>query len=535
MKKLLFILLAALPALFSSCRKGSPSWETGLLFPIAYGSISIDNLITDSLITEGADGSVRLVYSTKIAGLTDSLFEIPDTSIINSYNIPFGSVIFNPGDWITPTNNPTQTTYALGNVELVMGILSEGIITLQLKNDIRRRVILNYEIPCASINGDPFDTSFVVNAAPDSLNASYLTAVIDLSGYTFSFTGTNNNMVNTITTIFSARIDPTETLPVTVYNTDSVAAINTFGGIKPYYIRGYFGSETTMAGPEETGMSFFNRVQSGAIGLDSLTMNLRLTNYIGMDARITVNSLWSRNTRTGQSVYMNNSMIGAPINVDRATYATGTPPSNPSVYNFSFNNANSNAKALVENMPDKLGYAISILTNPLGNVSGNNDFFFANYGIDAQLDVELPLNFYADQLVFEDTMEMSFASVENKEKILRGHLTLLASNSFPFTAGLQVFLMDANNQVLDSIIPLPGIINSGATMSVNNYIVSAGFSNTQIHIPLNESQTQALLNSTRLIFRATFDTNSAPGYVKIYSTNRLDLQLTADFDYFIGD
>jgi hypothetical protein len=524
----LFLLLSA------GCRKGSPSWDTGIVTPLAHASLSINNLLTDSLLTAGPDGSIRLVYSTKFLGLsTDTLFDIPDTTIVNSYNSPFTLNLSNGQNLFS--NQATQTTYALGGVELVNGILSAGQIIMSMKNDIRLRVIVSYTIPGATRNGDPFDTMFVLPAAPDSLNGSVTTAVIDLSGYTVDFTGINHDRVNTLTTYFSAQLDPTEQAGATVYYGDTVSLSNTITGIRPYYVRGYFGNETVTVGPEETSFSLFSRITSGALGLDSLKMSLHLDNYVGMDSRVTINSIWSRNSRTGQSVYLQNSLIGTPINVNRATYSNSWPPVNPSSYNFVFDNSNSNAKSLVENLPDKLGYEVTLLTNPLGNVSGNNDFFFADYGINGQLDVEMPLNFYASQLAIADTIEPNFSSLNNKSDIVEGTLTLYAQNSFPFDASVQIYLLDANGQITDSIVALPNTILSGGVANVSNYMVSSGFTSSQLNIPLNPAQTQALLNSTRLIMKAVFETNSAPSYVKVFSSNRLDLQLTADFVYHIGD
>jgi hypothetical protein len=70
---------------------------------------------------------------------------------------------------------------------------------------------------------------------------------------------------------------------------------------------------------------------------------------------------------------------------------------------------------------------------------------------------------------------------------------------------------------------------------VSGYYVSQGFSNSQVLVPLNETQTQALLNSSKIVFLSKFDTNSNPVYAKIFGSNRLDLNLSADFDYRVGN
>lgn len=160
-------------------------------------------------------------------------------------------------------------------------------------------------------------------------------------------------------------------------------------------------------------------------------MSVGITNYLGVDSRLTFNGIWSRNTNTNQTVQLNNSLIGNPININRGVLTSSWLPVIPSTYNFTFDNSNSNAKALIENLPHKLGFDVTLVTNPLGNVSGNNDFFFSDYGIEATLDVEMPLNLFADQLVITDTVIPNFSSITFKENILKGKLTLIAANSFP--------------------------------------------------------------------------------------------------------
>lgn len=533
MKRLLpFILCFGL--IWSGCRKGNPSWDTGLVLPIAHASLSIDNLVTDTLVNVNPDGSIRLVYSSDFLGInTDTIFEIPDTTISDFYYLPLPTNL-SPGQYVI-NNSPNSTAYNLGSIQLVYAQLTTGTMIVKMQNDVQAIMLARYQIPSATKNGIPFDTTFAVPAAPNNTQSSFSTVQFDLSGYEINFTGANGSQVNTVTTLFTAQVDPNAAGQVPVTPSDTVGVINTFSHVRPYYIRGYFGNQTLQVGPEESDFAAFAKVHSGQLGLDSLTMSLRLENFVGMDSRLTINNIWSRNTRTGQSVYLTNSVVGSPININRASYSNTWPPVIPSTYNFLFNNGNSNVRALVENMPDKLGYDLTLITNPLGNVSGNNDFFYSDFGINTQLDVELPLNFYADQILIADTVETVFTGIENKEDILKGTLTLYAQNSFPFSAALQIYMLDINGQITDSIVAYPNAILSGITTTVSSYTVATGFTSSRIDMPLDEEQTQALLNSSRVVMKVIFDTNSAPAYVKIYNTNRLDLQLSADFDYHIGD
>jgi hypothetical protein len=535
-KKTLVFLLAGSLILASSCRRdGGPSWDTGLVLPIAHTSMTIDNMIPDSLLATNADGSIKIVYSTNFPGLsTDTLLNIPDTTVKNSYFSPF-NVPLNPSDFF-PTGGAQQTTFPITNAQIVFGVLTQGHIIVQLKNDLRRRIILRYQIPCATKNSVPFDTSFLVPAALDSIHGYIQNASIDLAGYSVDFTGTLHNRSNTFTTIVTAQVDPTETPgSYTAYPPDTVAANCLITGLKPFYLRGYFGNQTIQVGPTENVFSFFKKVRSGSLGLDSLKMTLDIDNYIGMDARMTVNRIWSRNSNTNTTVDLSSSqLIGQTINVNRGQYSTNWPDVIPSSYHFQLDGYNSNAKALIENLPNYFGYDATLITNPLGNVSGNNDFLYAAHGIDATLNVEMPLNFFTSQLIIADTIIPSFASVKNRENVLDGQLTLHAANSFPFACDIQIYLLDQFDHVLDSIVAQPNRITAGQISWNNGYFSTVGFNNSDILIPLNAAKTVTLFNSSKIIIEATFETNSNPVYTKIFNTNQLNLQLNADFNYRVN-
>lgn len=516
-----------------SCRRDDPSWDLDLTAPIAYGEVTIADLINDSILVAGSDGSLRVSYHDTVPGLTaDSLFNIPDTTLDTAYFLPFGSLTLAPNGDIVP-NAVTQTQYDLAPVQLVYGVLERGKAKMHMTNDIQKRLLVTYTLQSATLNSVPASFSYIVPAAPSASQQGELDAELDLAGYELDFTGSNGDRVNTIVTVISIKIDPSESGNVTVFPADSVGFEITFEDIRPSYVRGYFGSETVRFGPEETGIGFFSRVQSGQLGLDSLTMKFTLENYAGIDARFTVNNLWSRRSAIGQSVYLNHSLIGTPVNINRAAYSFSYPPSIPSVYEWTFNNANSNIVEMFELMPDFLGYDFSLWTNPLGNVSGNNDFLYTRFGINAYIDVDMPVNFFADQIVLVDTIATDF-NVANAEDIRTGNLTLFAGNGFPFDADVQLLLLDENNNVFSSLIATPGIIASAPLAQSGGYFFANGATQSVLHIPLDEAQTDAFLHSTRVLFRAVFDTNTNPNYVKIFTTNKLDFNLTADFEYRVN-
>jgi hypothetical protein len=526
---MLWALVLTCAVTFNSCKRESPWWEMDITTPVLSGSLSLNNLATDSILTADADGTVRVSWITEFPGLSDpALYEIPDTSILYSYNVPFGNFTFNPGDFITP-NNLDQTSLNVSTVQLASATLRGGQIFARIQNDVTRRILVRFEIPGARRNSIPFDTTFIVPAAPSGTVSTIQFATIDMSGYVIDFTGIAGDRVNTLTTRFTAQIDPTETGSALVTNVDSVAILMTYQDLQPEYIRGYFGNQILQLGPEESNLSAFQNIAGGFLLLDSLTMTLDVKNYVGMDARMTINNIWSRNSSTNNSIYLNHPVIGTPVNMTRATYSFAWPPVIPQVYSWTFNNANSNVKALAENLPDNLGYDIKLETNPLGNISGNNDFLFIDYSLDAQLKLDLPMKFAANDIRLTDTLTTNFDDFANRAQIQKGKLYLHTWNSFPLNATVQLYLLDATGTITDSITSGNNTIQSAPVTLSGGYLSSTGNTNTLLVFDLDEALTSKLLYTDRMLILVRFNSDSYPQLVRITNTNRIDFKITTDF------
>lgn len=531
--RLCTVLLAAV-LLFGCRRDGQgPTWDTGLLFPIAHTSMSIDDLVPDSLLQTNSDSSLKLVYENDFFNFSaDSLYKIRDTTL------PYNAQLF-PGSFTAGTtfaNVFNNTTYSLPNgIQLVNGIIRTGMMKLHMVNQAHGVIEVRLQLPHSYKNNIALDTTFLIPAGngtggPDGVRD----AEIPLDGYTCDFRGQLYDRVNTLLTQYTVRYDPQATSNLVTNSGEAVNMLATFTGIVPEYVRGYFGNSTfNLSG--ESDVSFFKKIRGGTLGLESLTMRVDLENNVGADARLYLNGIHSRNTRTNNTVSLNAPFIGNPVNINRATYSSGWPPVTPFTWSTQVDNSNSNAKALLENLPDKLGYDVKIITNPLGNVSGSNDFFYTDFPMKAKLSAEMPLSFMASNLLLEDTLKPDFTGVKNKEDILSGTVTIYAGNSFPFSAALQLYLLDGSGSIIDSIISLPNVIAAGpSAYNSSNNIVSTGETQSVVKLTLNEIQMQEMLNSNRLIIRTLFNTSGQPANVKIFNYNRISLKLTGDFNYRIG-
>ncbi|MFI4963495.1 MAG: hypothetical protein ACHP6H_06530, partial [Legionellales bacterium] len=80
--------IALLLLVLSSCRRDSnTNWNTDILAPLATTTLTINNLVKDSVLRTNPDSSVSIVFSSNVysINLADQYIHIPDTSIGQTY------------------------------------------------------------------------------------------------------------------------------------------------------------------------------------------------------------------------------------------------------------------------------------------------------------------------------------------------------------------------------------------------------------------------------------------------------------------
>ncbi|HTB31704.1 MAG TPA: hypothetical protein VK808_06740 [Bacteroidia bacterium] len=527
----LFFCLTVFSGIFLSCRKnGQPSWDTQILAPIVSTTLSINDIVTSSYIKSNpADSLVSLVYTDSLYNLNlDTLLNIPDTVFRYDTVSPLSTTISPGGLMFESVPNPTYTTYNLGGVELVNGILQSGYMVYTITNPLSQPLDYLYTVPNITKNSNILEIKLTINAG------STITDSIFLGGYHVDFTGPTHNGYNIIATSIQVNLDPGASALSVTAGDRIVDANITFKKVIPYYAQGYFGTSTKYFGPENVGFPVFSKIISGSLNLQNVNVNLTLTNGFGVDASLKLVKLTSN--RLGDTIYLGDpGVVGSTINVNRAT-KTNNPlsPVNPVVMNFALNPSNSNILNWIDNLPSSVGYALQVTTDPLGNVSGFNDFVYYGYGISSAINMTVPLSLIATNLTLADTLAVNFGGTGSQTKQVKsGKLTIYASNGFPFSAGLQMYLLNQNNVVFDSIFIPTQTIAAGIVNPSTGKVTTA--QNSVLTVSLDVMRTQELFNTKNAILYAKFNMGSLPStYVSIYSNYQLGLKLVGNFDYLVN-
>ena len=221
MKKVCFILLISTIILSCMKNRGPVSWDANYSTPLAYGSLGITDIISDTLYSINTDNTINIHYKRNLYQLSlDSIVELPDNQLSNVFALPFPVAIdFNPGQ--TFINQPEEQNFSINSVELKEFTIESAILNYTITSTIQGEVIYDYTVNSAiDINGNPFQISIVVPAAQNG-SSSQISGTINIPASNWNLEGASGNEINTILTTVNVKVSENNLLPISVSNLDT--------------------------------------------------------------------------------------------------------------------------------------------------------------------------------------------------------------------------------------------------------------------------------------------------------------------------
>lgn len=507
---------------FCQCRKPTvASWDVDVVLPLVNSQLNIKNFLGDSIFKPDNTGLLNLsVTRTLTAVKLDSLIRLPDTTIVNSFTVPavFPATL-TPGQ-VLSFFPPGELTFNIGNgVALKKIDLRSGKLRIKFTNDLAEPLDLIYKFVSVTKNGQPLLITETVPPLPDSLVKTY-----DLSGYNLAMTGLNGTTYNTIVQTYTVIVNPMAAAVTVTYAQGAHAHVS-YSDLVPQYIEGYFGQQTISIPADTAELDFLKNVQASNFMLSDASLNFRILNEFGAEFRSSLSNVKSLNTQTSNNVSLSTSQL-SNININRAN-KVGTAIY-PSVKTISLTNSNSNITTFLSNLPDKLTYQGSVNVNPLGNLSGYNDFAFYNTGIKVVADINIPLKFNADYFKLVSNANIDFSNLKQLDHVNYGEFIISTLNGYPFQAKLQAYLLNDQGLVIDSLVAPGGIIDRGL---IDNQNVVYQATQSQLRLPLNQDKIANLKRSRKLRIETYFIMPPGPAPIKIYENYTFDVNIIAELNY----
>lgn len=501
LKKTYFILLLGLFALFS-CRKEKTNWNSDWVLPLVNDTLSLENSVNDSTLSEGAGTFYQVDLSRTILDLgIEDLIQIPDTSIVHTYNSVVASLSVPPG--FNVVNEIEEHAIDLNEIQLKKIRVSKGTINMKVYNPVATKTLFTIELPGVTKNGVVFQQNYEAPAGTSAYPGTE-TAVLDISGYDLDLTGVSGGEYNVLQSRLNIKTDPNG--PTILLLSNQIFKVEAdFKNIKIDYARGYFGNVSVSDTSEYT-IELLNSVTAGSVDLPAMALQFEISNGMKVTAKATITKVENTNN-SGNTVQLSNAQIGAPIYLNAAT-GSWTNITN-SMEIIEFTSANSSVETYLENLgkTHTLGYKIEL--NPWGNTSGGWNEIFPNSRLKVKLKAQLPLAIGADGLTLRDTFDFDVAQNLNKSHVESGKIILNASNAFPISSAVKLVLLNENSEVLYTVPGTNQIVSSlMGSIDPNDGMLKK---NSEVEFVLTEAIVANLDVIKKVIVETQFNTPDASG------------------------
>ena len=482
------------------------TWDPTIAAPVISSELTMDKMTkndTDSWITYPG-GMLGLIYRDSFFSQTGTdLVTLPDQQDDTSFvlKLPNG---MSPGDstskWFQMNSQISfMTGEILDSLLIKTGLLNVSITT-NLNHDGRFEVIIpqlsKYGVNFRGVipftyNGGASNTisaSFPINLHLLNLISGNLTQYVKV---------TVNKGINANLNSYSFNIDESIT------------------NITYYQAFGYFHQHTIDLDEAEINLSVFETNTIGDLVLEDPKVNLKVFNSYGLPLDLTFSKIQVE--REGITYPLTSSLLPT-LGLNYPLYSS---PFTYSETTFKFDASNSNVKALFNLNPKKLVIKGSIKSNPSGTIIPNYVLDTSRIGL--MVDVELPLYGKALKFNIVDTTEFSVNDVQEIENL---DFYINTYNSFPAEASLQIYLLDADSNVIDSLFAANNnIINAAVPGDAPDYRTSSKVHKLTVST-FNGAKLRKLDKVEYMAFKATISTADAgTRIVKIYSDYSVDFKV----------
>ncbi|KPL14704.1 MAG: hypothetical protein AMS26_09850 [Bacteroides sp. SM23_62] len=447
-------------ALLSSCIKEtfdpdsldtSFRFSPGVAAPIGYFRYQMDELLDTANSTQFStddDGFMNLVYRELLeSGTASDLIKIQDfeytTGFENNLDIPIDlsviphSFTFSDTLWIPITIGIAGDA----RIDSVIGA------TMDLTVDFATHFNLVGEVCVESHN--IFDPQGSIFSICRDINDP--TSIINLVDYTLRLTDTPADR-SLIEVVYTIKLNPSSGI---IQPGDPVVDFTVgLSAIEYDVIYGYFGQFSLNLPPVNIPLDLYNPIYEGSFYFEGAELRLIFSNSFGIPVEMTINEFGAIG-RNGQFT----AITGGNLPASGVPTVLGYPGlleiGNTKVDSFILTTENSNLFTALETGPSELRLDVDGRVNPLGT---EYNFVVDSSKYDVLLELFLPLNGYADNLVVRDTLDFVFNDFYDRppEEIKRMILRLNITNGFPLNMKVQAYYFDGNDVLLDSLFHDPG-------------------------------------------------------------------------------
>ncbi len=474
------------------------SFNPDLQIPLINARLRVSDLVqSDStLIIDPSDSTISVVY------LEDSLFEL---NVIDFINIPRQDPTNLP---INENTSPVAFNIGLGTLggaQLTLAEFRTGylVYSINTARPVNQPVDLTLKIANAYLATptDTFKNTFTLPA-----NVTTVTDSVDISGLTFDLTNGTSGTFN----FFALEVGIADT-SVTPNNQNFDLAIN-FAGLNIGRANGYFGTRVINipSGKFDFDLGGLEEFTNG-LTLTNPSLTLVATSNVGIEIELAprLNGVNAANQIQALGF--------APQNIKAATN-----PNVPEVSPLLVNKTNSTIVDFLSNIPNQILYSGKATLNP--GVTSANNFITQNAKVKIGLQVDIPLEFTADNMMLEQRLNINIPTIDSAGVVDALTLFFNNKNGFPFEVNLSLSFIDSisgdsiGGVTIPLLEPAPTLPNGKVTRPTER----------QFSVVFADEDLKALTRVKEVIIRGRLNTPAnRPNGIKLLSTYGLQTIISA--------
>jgi len=479
--------------LLSGCQKASKlgnvtlgEYSPDIAFPLVNASVKAGDLLESfadgTIIEEGSDGSLTFVYSSDGFGLKSK--EV--ANLIPDFGFPMVDSVMK-----IPYNLPNNTF--VNFVEVKSGYIKIGAL-----NNQGEPITFSLTIVDLSFNGTPFNFSTTIGYPGGILDS------VSVPGYVL----TPN--ADSLEFYYQARL-VSDNSPVELSNVGVE-----FKRMRYSYAEGYLGNGNIPIPRDTIEIDLFDQF-SGNVFFEEPSITVTVSNSFGFEMKGKFNVL-NAHLIDGTVLPLTNSVLNNGFLVDYPTFAeVGQTKQTVFIVDYT----NSNINSIIGQPIDFFDYKLNAQANP----NSTNQIGFVTDSSEVTLDilVELPIYGTAEQFTISDTLAIG---LQLYEKMDYANLKIITDNGFPVDASTQIYFLDNNYDVLDSLSSGPNeSFMAAAPVDASGLVTDVNRKITEFEI--SEEKFSLLKQSGKHIrLKTTFSTtNNGQQSVRIYSDYELGVKI----------
>jgi hypothetical protein len=454
-------------------RIARPNWEPHIAVPLVNSQIQISDVLPNpdslSFLKIGPDGLISLVYEAELFELDpEELVEVPEISVLmpdSSFNAPF------------PLQRLQQVSLKQGNFTYELNGSHVG------PTDVRIRVF-----NAIDDQGQFFEETVRFNS-PGTLSGSF-----DLAGYDLLVTdGTVGLSYEALT-------------PMTGQRHLLAQCRLGFTDFAYDYVEANFGQYVFNMGADSVLIEFPDEVRDVDFTLTDPRLQFIIHNSYGIPVEVKANTLAAQKPGGSQVSVSSQELSDGLV----LAYPTLSEVGERKTTIIELNKDNSDFPAAISPLPEALVFDFTGTAHPDGDTT-QIGFVTDSSSFGVDLGIEIPLDGTLAPYTLADTFEFD---VSEADILQSAGLILITENGLPLELSAQVYFLDEQQQVIDSLFS-SGFSLAGAAVDAQGVVNQ--ISEQRMELELTEARMDALQAARSFAFRASFATTQAGSVpVKIY-------------------